>query len=229
MIKGKKIFLAVIIFTMLFGMFAIPVSAIANDSYIPETAIEDLTEEGLEYVAEELNISVYELENLETIFEQGFIELTEAENMNADSFIPSDTVTVQISENLVLESTLEVEEVILPFLSRSNTTRRTQVTGTRTLSNVFGMTIVTINSFGVWNWNNTTVTFVDQGVTHSAVGWNVTNSRTRGGNNSSRWVRHEIRARLRIGVDGINIPIQSRDWVHRIEMNARGVWTSTWN
>jgi len=229
MFKGKKIFLAVIAFAMLLGTFSIPVSVLANDSYIPETAIEDLTEKELEYVAEELDISVYELENLEAILEQGFVELTEAEKMNADSFLPTDTVTVQISENLILESTIETEEEILPSLFRSNTTTRRTITGTRTLSNIFGMTIVTVNSFGIWNTNNTAVTFVDQGVTHSAVGWNITNSRTRGGNNSNRWVRHEISARLRIGVDGLNIPIQSRDWVHRIEMNARGSWTSTWH
>lgn len=149
----KKFAFALLAGLMVFSLFTPSLSAFANE---PDNEVEigDLTYEELEVVAENLDVTIDEWINLEENLENALINLEIAQELNELSPSPEDTVSVEVSENLILESSIEV--VDSPTLLRS-TTQRT-VTHSMYLKNLLGVTIVTLNSIGVFNTNGTKVT-----------------------------------------------------------------------
>jgi hypothetical protein len=171
-----------------------------------EVTIESLSYEELKDIADYFAITAYELANLANILEYGIEELQFAKSLNAMSGMPLNTVSVQVSENLILTSTVSETIDRNDTLSAMNVSLRRTITATMTLHNIFGATIVTLNSIGIFITNDTNATISDRIATFNAFGWNVTTDGSQGGSGSrNARVRNNFDGSLRLGTDSINI------------------------
>ena len=190
---------------------------------LPNTSVyaSEFKESNLEQFAEELDIEVEELLNLE---ENITLALDQLEKLTLSrSFTDNQKLSVQVSENLILETNSYVEESI----ARSST-RRT-VTATMNLKNIYGGTVVTLTSVGVFTTNNSTVSVQDAYGSSRGKVWKINIPKgTTGGSSTSRWARNTFSGQLDIGVSPVSMTIQTFNWNNTITMNQRGSFNSVW-
>lgn len=111
-----------------------------------------------------LGISLNEAENLEENLDKAVAQLPDLE--------VGDSVTVPVSENLVLEAETHDDGQTMNPLTKATYDRT--ITSTLKLKNILGGTVVTLNSVGVFRTNGSTSKPIDAYGTHSAMVWNVT-------------------------------------------------------
>ncbi len=153
---SKTIFSLAFVCMLLLGQSSSVYAAEHNNDY---NAVENA-----QSVAEELNITVDEAENLEQNLDKVVAQLPDLE--------VGESVTVPVSENLVLEAETFDEGQTLNQLNRATYDRT--ITSTLKLKNIFGGTVVTLKAVGVFRTNGSTSKPIDAYGTHSAIVWNVT-------------------------------------------------------
>lgn len=171
-------------------------------------------------VAEKYDVTEDEIINLNANLKNAL----EAANEASNSMARSSSTTVPVSENLVL--TITTEEV--PAKSRAVYDRT--ITSTAELKNIFGVTVVTLKSFGVFRTNGTTSIPIDAYGTHNAAVWNITNHTSKLGSSAyNSWVRNSFSGEFNIGIDFINMTIQTFNYTCKIYCNAAGKYSATWD
>lgn len=192
---------------------------IANDEII---AIQEFAEENDITVEEVVNLSENLTDALRKAGEDGEVVLEE----NEKKVIP-------ISENLVLE--ISIKQDGNSDLERNSLAKATQsyertVTSTSELKNVLGGTIVTLNSVGVFETNGRTSKPIDAYGTYDAFVWNVTNTNSDlGSEQYNAWVKNSFSGELNIGIDPVDMTIQSFGTTCKIYCNAQGTYSASWS
>lgn len=182
-------------------------------------------------IAEKYDLNVDEVTHLKENLQRAIKKLPE---LNA-----GETARIKVSDNIYLETSVSAINTPIPNLNSSllaenlaatRTTHRHTITAPLTLTNVFGATILTLYSVGVFSWNGSISTPEDAYGTYSALVWNVTNT---GSSMSSpqynAFVRNSFSGQLNIGIDPINMTIQSFSVANTINFNAAGSYSSSWN
>ena len=169
---------------------------------------------------EEYDVTKHEAENIVDNMESAIEQLPELEL--------GETVVLPVSENLILEATLEDNGIpIVSPLARSTYSRT--VTSTLQLKNIVGATIVTLRGVGVFTTNGSTSRPTDAYGSHSALVWNVTNtSSSRGATAYNANVRVSFSGQFNIGVAPVSMTVQSFSKSVTIYCNAVGATSATW-
>lgn len=172
-----------------------------------------------EIVAEELGISLNEAENLEQNLNKAVVQLPNLE--------VGDSATVPVSENLVLEAETHDDGQIMNPLTKATNDRT--ITATLKLKNIFGGTVVTLTAVGVFRTNGSTSKPIDAYGTHSAIVWNVTAKKAvKGSSAYNAYVRNTFTGKFNIGIDPVNMTVQSFTYTCTTYCNAKGVYSASW-
>ena len=200
-----------IVYMLVVGHTASVNAADTNNSYVPIETPQN--------VADELGISLSEAENLEENLDKAVAQLPDLE--------VGESVTVPVSENLVLEAeTFDNGQTHNP--SAKATYDRT-ITSTLKLKNIFGGTVVTLKAVGVFRTNGSTSKPIDAYGTHSALVWNVTTKKAvKGSSAYNAYVRNTFSGKFNIGIDPVNMTIQSFTYTCTTYCNAKGVYSASW-
>lgn len=172
-----------------------------------------------EIVAEELGISLNEAENLEQNLNKAVAQLPDLE--------VGDSATVPVSENLVLEAETHDDGQVMNPLAKATYDRT--ITSTLKLKNIFGGTVVTLKAVGVFRTNGSTSKPIDAYGTHSAIVWNVTTKKAvKGSSAYNAYVRNTFTGKFNIGIDPVNMTVQSFTYTCTTYCNAKGVYSASW-
>lgn len=221
----KRIFLSALIICLTF--MALPLQASAQSIRADNSGdiARYFTIYELEAQAELYSITVEELININELLSSAIAEYNVMQMSRM--YDPHAPTTIQISDNLY--AVFEVTYVIEPALARS--LWRITWTPTLELRNIFGMTVVTLRSTGVFETNfSTQIRAIDAFGGHSGAVWSITHgtpamSTTNG---FSAWVRNSFSGSFSIGIDPISLQIQSFTYNNTIDATANGTLTSTW-
>lgn len=171
----------------------------------------NLTNKEVENLANELNITEDELINLDEYIKLALEKLPRQLN---------DAQTVKVSDNLILELTMTSEQDI-------HRAYEITVTGTLKLKNLLGITIVTLNSIGVFEVNNNKVTTLDAYGTYSGFVWSLDYIDSyKSGAGSTANARSSFKGELNIGTDGINKSFNAAGTVYQ---SANGEYWTSWS
>lgn len=172
-----------------------------------------------ETVAEELDITLNEAENLEQNLKKAVIQIPALE--------AGDSANVPVSENLVLQ--VETHDDGQTINSFARATHNKTITSTLKLKNILGATIVTLKSVGVFRINGSTSKPIDAYGTHDAVVWNVTAKKAvKGSAAYNAYVRNTFTGKLNVGIDPVHMTVQSFTYACTIHCNAKGVYKTSW-
>ncbi len=170
----------------------------------------------IEMVSENYDITEDEVKNLEENLDKAVASLPELK-VNEDIVVP-------VSEHLVLKVSTEDCDNSIARATYSRT-----ITSTMKLENVFGVTIVTLKSVGVFSTNGSTSKPTDAYGSYSATGWDITKGKSvLGATGYNSYVRNSFSGKLRVGIDPVNMTIQSFSYNCTIKCNAVGTYSSSW-
>jgi hypothetical protein len=227
----KRLYLKRMVISTLAAMMFLgttPFSQVEASEKLPENSIatfitisgEDFEIEKLEQYANDLQINLEEIINLEENLKNALSNLGEANNLQRSG------TAVQISENLFLTSSVNFE----PPLARSNT--NITVTAEMQLSNILGMTVVTLRSHATFNFNSGRVSAIDGFTSHigGLLGnWNSSNQAMSQGAGATAWVRNVFSGQYNFGVDPISITLRSFQFNNTLTATAStGIARSEW-
>lgn len=103
------------------------------------------------------------------------------------------------------------------------------ITSTLKLKNIFGGTVVTLKAVGVFRTNGSTSKPIDAYGTHSAIVWNVTTKKAvKGSSAYNAYVRNTFTGKFNIGIDPVNMTVQSFTYTCTTYCNAKGVYSASW-
>lgn len=226
----KKVFLtmcSVFLFSLCFTSASFASESLPSP--IVEKDISQLSDEELSTVAEKLEIDVEELKDLENIVDEGIEKL--------DSSLEEDSV--QISDNLILESEVSEEAVLVPnYLATSvsednavsaRAVYSRTVTSTLSLKNILGKTVVTLKSVGVFTTNGKTSTPTDAYGSYTGALWKLGSKKSvKGSKAYEANVRTAFTGELNVGIDPVHVTIQSFKKSGTVYCNAVGKYRSVW-
>lgn len=230
--------LVILIFSFSFFSFSGQPVLAKNDNVNEQiiSNVSKLSHEELRTAADELSINAEELENLEENLEKALKKTGEVKI--------NEVKKVQISENLFLEATLEEipseTDSLLEYNSNSgidnilNNTRATRSTTRRTLratyrmSNNLNKNVGNLYAHGVFRTNGSVSQPVDAYGTYSAPMWSINSSGKKGYSTYNSYVRVSFNCKLKIGIDPVNITLQSFKTAATINCNAKGKATASW-
>lgn len=176
-------------------------------------------------IAEKYNITEDEIVNLNDNLKNALNLLNSkriVSESNSNGIIEE---TIPVSENLIL--TITTKEIPLNN-SRASVYNRT-ITSTMSLKNIFGLTIVTLNSIGIFETNGSISKPVDAYGTHESLAWSVANtSSTKGSSAYNSWVRNNFSGQFDLGIDPVSVTIQSFSYSCTIYCNANGSYSVNW-
>ncbi|MEK4023023.1 hypothetical protein ABEX00_00035 [Bacillus safensis] len=189
-----------------------------------------------ENLAEELNISTEELNNLGTIIEDGIQKLDDEKKSDQ----------VKVSENLILETSQEetvgfvppsslaessstIDNMVMASAAKKKKSQYVRVKKQMKLKNILGFTVLTLNSVGVFTVNGSTSTPTDAYGTHEGTVWTVSHSSKKSKKSAKSYVRNTFKGKLKIGIDPINMTFQSFNFSNTIYCSAKGKATSFWD
>gem|GEM_PF-6382969 len=175
----------------------------------------------LETFAEEYQLNVDEVENLSENIEIAMDKLPELQ--------VGDTVTIPISENLFLEASLNASVTNLPTLASAY---EATACATMELKNVLNMTILVLESYGVFYVDGTYSVPRDAYTSYVAFVWQITKTESKLGSpavNGSSYVRNTFNGELNIGIDPVSMTILSFSRNNVINYHSNGSYTTTWN
>lgn len=175
--------------------------------------------ENVQNVADELNITVHEAENFKQNLDKAVAHLHALE--------AGESATIPVSENLILEAeTFDNGQALNP-LNRATYDRT--IISTLKIKNILGGTVVTLNAVGVFRTNGSTSKPIDAYGTHSAMVWNVTSKKAvKGSSAYNAYVRNTFTGKFNIGIDPVNMTVQSFTYTCTTYCNAEGVYSVSW-
>lgn len=92
------------------------------------------------------------------------------------------------------------------------------------------MTVITLNSVGVFESDFTTCTPVDAYGTYETKVWNVTNSSSSlGSPQFNAYARNSFSGELNIGIDAVNMTVQAFGYTSTLHCDALGHYSADWN
>lgn len=176
-------------------------------------------------IAEKYNITEDEIVNLNDNLKNALNVLNSKRIINEPNSNGVIEETIPVSENLIL--TITTKE-IPSNNSRASVYTRT-ITSTMSLKNIFGVTIVTLNSIGIFETNGYTSKPVDAYGTHESFVWSVANTNsTKGSSAYNSWVRNNFSGQFDLGIDPVSVTIQSFSYSCTIYCNANGFYSVNW-
>lgn len=176
-------------------------------------------------IAEKYNITEDEVVNLNDNLKNALNVLNSKRTISEPDSNGVIEETIPVSENLIL--TITTKETSSNNL-RSSVYNRT-ITSTLELKNIFGVTIVKLNSVGVFETNGSTSKPIDAYGTHTALVWNLSNTNsTKGSSAYNSWIRNNFSGQFNLGIDPVSITIQSFSYSCTIYCNANGSYSVDW-
>lgn len=177
-------------------------------------------------VAEKYSITEDEVLNLTENVKKALEEADTIQDRNIDG---ERVQEIPVSENLVMVLTTKLEAGSGLAIERAIGKRYT-VTASLDLKNMLGMTVITLNSVGVFESDFTTCTPVDAYGTYEAKVWNVTNSSSSlGSPQFNAYARNSFSGELNIGIDAVNMTVQAFGYTSTLHCDALGHYSADWN
>lgn len=215
----KKLFCLAFAFCI---MISQPSNIFANNSNLSE----------LERYAEEYQITVDELLNFEENFNRALEELEIIQSQRVLN--NNDDIVIQVSENLFLNVNTYIEYIDYD-INHSNynnfDSRATTILASHTfnLTNIWGGTIATLRSHGMFRYDGSNAEALDAYGTYSGFIWTWNEpSSTTGNSGTSAFARNSFSGELSIGVDPISVTIQSFATTNTLTCDRNGNVSSLW-
>jgi len=221
MLRFKRFFCAIFAGTLILSM-GTNVMAQEGMQSKHTTSIQKFAKNNQITVDETINLSENISKALKLVSENGEITL----NGNETKVIP-------VSDNLVLEfsamSSDSIDSSQVKAVQAATVYERT-ITSTLKLKNIVGGTIITLNSVGVFETDGKTSNPTDAYGTYDAIVWNVTNTDSEVGSEQyNAWAKNSFSGELNIGIDPVDMTIQSFAKTCKIYCNAVGTYSASWN
>lgn len=179
----------------------------------------------VEQSAQKYGITSDEVINIEGNLNAAFLKLDAIQRKSGGIHV-GDSHSIAVSENLNL--IVSLQEETQPSVQRAIYQRT--ISATAELQNIFGLTIVTLVSHGVFLTDGSLTLPIDAYGTYDAVVWNITNSGSSMGSAAySSWVRNSFDGEFDLGIDPIAITIQTFSRTNTITCDALGNASSYWN
>jgi hypothetical protein len=179
-------------------------------------------------IAEELQVSEKEIENLGTNLNHALQKTPELE--------AGEKVKINVSENLYLEiESYEEDDSVINNHRQNNVAKATKKTYHTTcgsigrVKNLLGKTVVTLKAYGVFERNGKISKPIDAYGTYTATVWNVTSKKaTKGKAAYNAYVKNTFTGKLNVGTNKVNMTLESFKYVCTTYCNAKGKTSSKW-
>jgi len=217
---------------MLKKLFSALLSSVMILSIMSTTVFaSDLDPVSNEETAQEWGISIEEVEQFEENFSVAIEKYQEIVDTNDKSrnLNENSTITVPISENLVLEvKTISTSEIASDVMTRATTYRRI-VSSTWSVKNIFGGKVLNLKGTGIFLTNGSTSKPENAYGSYTGIIWTGSTTGTSLGSSSfNSYVTVSFSGELKFGIDPISATIQSFGATTTINCNANGATSSSW-
>lgn len=178
-----------------------------------EVAVEKLTDKY--HITEEEVMNLDENVNV-ALEKQGMIKNSFEGNLEKK--------VIPVSENLQLELSIQKDDALTKGV------RQGTVTSNARIKNALGMTLITLTSVGVFQYNGSTCVPIDAYGSYVANFWNVTNTGTSLGRKAyTTWARNSFSGKVGIGIDQISVTLQSFNMSCKMTCDANAKYSAVWS
>lgn len=137
------------------------------------------------------------------------------------------SLTIPVSENIYLE--ISTKEEVEQSIEKAVVYNRT-ITGTMSFKTIYDVTVLEVNSIGVFRTDGTRSTPIDAYCTYDSWVWNVTSTSSYLGSPSyNAFVRNSFSSQVNIGIEPVNMVIKTISKSSVIYCNANGVYSVNWS
>jgi hypothetical protein len=221
----KKLLSFIMAMIMLFSLSSAVFAADITDTDLKSFDVDEQLDEMVVQYAELSGVETDEILNLANNLENAIPALEAALSIGGNQ-----TVTVPVSENLVLVASVSAAVDEVPSFRAVTTSYRRTVKGTLELQNILGLTVVTLNSYGVFITDGTTSTPEDAYGTYSALLWDIdVDSSAMSSSMYNAWARTSFSGEFDFGIDPVSITIQTFSNSGTVYCNAVGAYSASWS
>lgn len=207
------------VFGFLLAMTLVVAGFTANTYNV--SAEENKNENQIEELSQTYSVPEEELEDLPDNLEMAVKSVPDLE-IGEEYQLP-------VSDNLILEVSVEDDGMPLVANPFMRATYNRTITSILKLKNIYGRTVVTLKSVGVFRTNGSTSKPIDAYGSHSAMVWNITNkSSVKGGTAYNSYVRNTFTGKFNIGIDPVSMTVQTFSYSNTIYCNTKGSYSSSW-